>query len=63
MSYKILQVPSQFPLDAVERDCYGFYMFRRSSVVEQLTVNQFVASSSLARGATSLFLLNQTFSF
>ena len=53
MSYKILQVPSQFPLDAVERDCYGSCMFRRSSVVEQLTVNQFVVGSTPTAGANS----------
>ena len=57
MSYKILQVPSQFPLDAVERDCYEFYVFRRSSVVEQLTVNQFVVGSTPTAGANLIKLL------
>jgi hypothetical protein len=33
-------------------------MFPGSSVVEQLTVNQLVASSNLARGATSTNLFN-----
>ncbi len=46
--------PQEFvtiPLDAAHPDCYIAPVFRRSSAVEQLTVNQLVVGSIPTAGA------------
>jgi hypothetical protein len=41
----------QFPLDDTQDPCYKVQVFRRSSAVEQLTVNQLVVGSIPTAGA------------
>ena len=42
------------PLDAPDRGCYIRPVFRRSSAVEQLTVNQLVVGSIPTAGANKI---------
>ena len=41
----------KYPLDVLNRNCYMHLKFRRSSAVEQLTVNQLVVGSIPTAGA------------
>ena len=41
----------KYPLDVLNRNCYTHLKFRRSSAVEQLTVNQLVVGSIPTAGA------------
>ena len=41
----------KYPLDVLNRTCYTHPKFRRSSAVEQLTVNQLVVGSIPTAGA------------
>ena len=41
----------KYPLDVLNRSCYTHPKFRRSSAVEQLTVNQLVVGSIPTAGA------------
>ena len=41
----------KYPLDVLNRTCYTHHKFRRSSAVEQLTVNQLVVGSIPTAGA------------
>ena len=41
----------KYPLDVLNRNCYTLLKFRRSSAVEQLTVNQLVVGSIPTAGA------------
>ena len=41
----------KYPLDVMNRTCYTHHKFRRSSAVEQLTVNQLVVGSIPTAGA------------
>jgi hypothetical protein len=41
----------KYPLDVLNRSCYTHLKFRRSSAVEQLTVNQLVVGSIPTAGA------------
>ena len=41
----------KYPLDVLNRNCYTHPKFRRSSAVEQLTVNQLVVGSIPTAGA------------
>jgi hypothetical protein len=55
---KIFILPSFFtptPLDAPETPCYTAHVFRRSSAVEQLTVNQLVVGSIPTAGAKNTY--------
>ena len=44
----------EIALDAPENTCYSAPVFRRSSAVEQLTVNQLVVGSIPTAGAKNL---------
>ena len=43
----------KYPLDVLNRNCYTHLKFRRSSAVEQLTVNQLVVGSIPTAGANN----------